>query len=112
MEGAVRTYKIAVVGGEPLTLGFRLAGITESHIVESQEEAEQEIRRLLEREDIGIIAVSAKVIRSITERHLRESVESSTRPLVIDVPEYGEAAPEDTLRRLIIRAIGIDISAS
>ena len=49
MEDVAKRYKIAAVGREPLAIGFRLAGVTESYVAEKQEEAESIIRKLMEK---------------------------------------------------------------
>ena len=105
-------YKVAVVGTEPLSLGFSLAGITESYKPENAEDSEIIRRKLMQRNDIGIIAVSSSIIRDVKDRKLQEAVAGSLLPLVIELPEYGEQVAEDTLRKLIIRAIGIDVQAN
>ncbi len=111
MEGKLdKKYKIALVGGEELSLGFKLAGVRESFTVETVSETEDAIRRLAERTDIGIIILSSKLVKGIRDRKLLNTLDTSLLPLFIQVPEYGEAYEQDTLRRLILRAIGIDIS--
>ncbi len=102
-------YKIAIIGNEALCTGFELAGVEEAYVVEKQEEAETLIKKLLAREDIGIIGVSSRFIKGIADKELRRMIETSTLPMVVDLPEYGEEAGEDMLRKLIIRAIGIDL---
>ena len=105
-------YKIAVLGGDLLTIGFELAGVTEVHTISKSTEAEAAIRELMQREDIGLIAISSSVFKSIRDEKLKETLENSTLPVVVLVPEYGEEEGEDTLRRLIIEAVGIDLEGA
>ena len=108
---AGKTFKIAVVGSEPLTLGLKMTGVVNSYVVESPAEAETRIRELLQRDDIGIIVITSRMVKSIKDRRLSEAMASSILPLIVEVPDYDEeSVEEDTLRRLILRAIGIDIS--
>lgn len=114
MESGVGTgkgLKMAVIGSDLLSMGFKLSGVTQSFTVENDAQAEQTLRTLLGKDDIGIIAVTSKVVKSIKDRKLQTAITSSVMPLIVEIPEYGEEKfEEDTLRRLIIRAIGIDIS--
>ncbi len=110
-ERVERPYSIALVGNQQLSLGFKLAGITESSTVGDAAEAESRLRGLLARNDIGIIIVSSSVKRMVKDRRLNEAMETGILPLVVEVPEPGEdTTEEDTLRSLIMRAIGIDIT--
>ncbi len=110
-ERVDKSYKIALVGNQQLNLGFKLAGVTESYTVADSMDAESRMRGLMEREDIGIIIVSSSVKRLIRERRLHDAMEASILPLVVQVPEPNESlTEEDTLRNLILRAIGIDIT--
>ncbi len=106
-----KSYKIAMVGNELLKVGFKLAGVNDSYIAKDSARSESIMKDLLGRGDIGIIIMSSQVKKQIHDRRLVEQIESSILPLVIEVPEPGEGvAEEDTLRNLIIRAIGIDIT--
>jgi V/A-type H+/Na+-transporting ATPase subunit F len=103
-------YKIATVSTEELSLGFRIAGVKDSIIVDNGTDAEEAIRNLLQRTDIGLIVVSTGVTKMIKDRKVMNAIDTSLMPMFIEVPEYKEEYKQDTLRRLILRAIGIDIS--
>jgi vacuolar-type H+-ATPase subunit F/Vma7 len=106
----VKKYKIAVVGNTQLALGFKLSGVAEAYDASSAQECENRMRELMQREDIGLIITTSKVLGSIRDRKLSEGIADSVLPMVIEVPDYKEEGQPDTLRRLIMRAIGIDIS--
>lgn len=91
-------------------MGFKLAGVTESYTVESGADAEQALKALLQRDDIGLIVIASNLARGIRDRKIANAIDSSLLPMFIVVPNYNEKSQPDTLRRLIIRAIGIDIS--
>ncbi len=111
MEGKLnKKYKMALVGGEELSLGFKIAGVHDSFTVETASEGETVIRSLLERNEVGIIVLSSKILRNIKDRKILNAIDSSIMPIFIEVPDYGSEYTPDTLRRLILRAIGIDIS--
>lgn len=106
----VKKYKIAVVGNSQLATGFKFAGVAETYSVKSSQDSEKVMRDLMQREDIGLIIITSKVLKAIRDRKLSEAVSDSVLPMVIEVPDYNEEGQPDTLRRLIMRAIGIDIS--
>lgn len=103
----MRKYKIAVVGNTQLALGFKLAGVAEAY---GEVGVETRMRELMQRDDIGLIITTSKVLKSVRDRKLSERIENSSLPMVVEVPDYKEEGQPDTLRRLIMRAIGIDIS--
>jgi V/A-type H+-transporting ATPase subunit F len=114
MEGVARqrqtTYKVAVVGSEPLQLGFKLAGVTRSFIVGTRDEAESKLRELMNEPDVGIIVFTSKAAKLITDRKLRLAMQTSVLPLFVEVPDYDEkTASESMLRELILKAVGIDV---
>lgn len=110
MARVMRQKKIVVVGSDVLPTGMRLAGVKESYLVQDAEEAEPLLLQLFEREDIGIIVVTEDLAKSIKDRRVRYKMDNSLDPVVLSVPGYNEKMEsEDTLRRLILRAVGIDI---
>ncbi len=110
MEGKLGSYKVAVIGRSELALGSRLAGVTETYETEEGLEAERIIRELMQRTDVGLIVISSKTVGEIKDRKILSAIDSSIMPLFMEIPGYGEEKVPDTLRRLIIRAIGIDIN--
>ncbi|MEM0087233.1 MAG: V-type ATP synthase subunit F [Candidatus Micrarchaeaceae archaeon] len=106
----VKGYKIALIGGELPVLGFKLAGITQAFQAADGKEAESILKGLLQRQDIGLIAITSRLVRQIKDRKLQNAITNSLMPLIIEIPEYGEkGATSETLKMLIIKAIGVDI---
>lgn len=112
MEDRVeKTFKITYVGNGLLNVGFKIAGITESYVATDTQQSEAKIKELIERDDIGIIIITSSVRKMVKDRRLSEMISTSILPLVVEVPELNEELKEeDTLRMLIMRAIGIDIT--
>ncbi len=105
-----QSFKIAVIGSDLMSLGFKLAGVTKSYVPQNGQEAETLMRELMQKEDVGIIVITTKTVKSIRDRRLQEAITSSIMPLIVEVPDYNDQSQQsDTLRKLIIRAIGIDI---
>ncbi len=104
-------YKIAYVGNSLLSTGFKIAGITESYVASDTEQAEARMKELTSRDDIGIIIITSSIRKLIRDRRLSEAITASLLPLIMEIPEPNEQVlEEDTLRSLIMRAIGIDIT--
>ena len=104
-----RKYRVAVVGNAELALGFKLAGVRDAFSAENVEDAEDAIRKLLDADDIGIIVITSTVSKGLKDKKIKHAVESSLLPMFVEVPEYREEFRPDTLRKLVMRAIGIDI---
>jgi vacuolar-type H+-ATPase subunit F/Vma7 len=104
-----RTDKTVVIGESFLTLGFRLAGVSEWYTVEGAEGAKK-LSELLKRQDVGIIIASNSLRKSIDWR-LENVIESSSKPIVVFVPsKYGEKGEvEISLQELIRRSIGVNL---
>jgi vacuolar-type H+-ATPase subunit F/Vma7 len=103
--------KIVVLGSNVLPLGMKLAGVKEGYSVDNNEDAERILMELFERKDVGIIVMTESLSRSIKDRRVRYRMENSIDPVVVSVPGYQDKVEvEETLRRLILRAMGIDIA--
>ncbi|MDD5748739.1 MAG: V-type ATP synthase subunit F, partial [Actinomycetota bacterium] len=77
-------YKIVVVTDPDTAMGFRLAGVDVCE-AETQEDASSEIRRLMDDDDTGILAVNEGFMKDLDFR-LRESIESTYKPIVVSLP--------------------------
>ena len=96
--------EIAVVGSPEFTLGFQLAGISNLHNPEGDEETSKVFRNLLSTKGVGIVVVDSAVLASLPER-LRDRLSESVTPTVL-----GIGTEEDTtLRETIRKAIGVDL---
>ncbi|MCL5433731.1 MAG: hypothetical protein M1538_01995 [Candidatus Marsarchaeota archaeon] len=105
-------YKIAVFGSSLLLKGAKLIGIKYVYIDNGNEnDIEKQINELFKMDSIGIVIINESTVSKIKNNKLLAAMESSLKPIFIEVPNYNE--PElytDMLRRLIIRAVGLDIS--
>jgi len=96
--------EIAVVGSPEFTLGFQLAGISNLHNPEGEDETSKVFRHLLTTKGIGIVVVDSAVLASLPDR-LKERLSESVTPTVL-----GIGTEEDTtLRETIRKAIGVDL---
>lgn len=101
-------YKIAVIGDELLCLGFKLLGTKNTY--NPQENLEQILKELLQNEEIGLIIINQKMVEKIKNNKLLELMNKSIKPLIIEIQGYNEQDKhQDNLRKIILRAIGMDI---
>ncbi len=102
---------LAVVGGSEFTLGFMLAGIKNLYTLETERpetlnvHAEKMLDELWGSAQVGIVIIDDHLLSTLDER-LREKVERSVKPVF--VPLSTESSQE-TLRKMIIKSIGVDL---
>ena len=94
--------EIAVVGSEEFVVGFRLAGIKKVYGV-SQEKLQDTIAELMDKKDIGILAVNTKDLERLPQLFM-DRIMNSVDPVVIPVGEE-----EGDMRAKVRRAMGIDL---
>jgi len=96
-------FNIVALGGEEFTLGFRLSGIL---AIKATEDVEADFEKLIAKEEIGIIITDEKTMSRLPE-HARERIEGLVRPVTVVLST--DAAGQDTLRKKIIKSIGVDL---
>jgi vacuolar-type H+-ATPase subunit F/Vma7 len=108
-----QSKKMVVIGDQLLSLGLKLSGVKETYPLSKGEDPERLLADLFERKDVGIIIASEGTLAGVRDRRLLHRIENSLDPVVIAIPGYGEEETNsDTLRRLILRAVGIDLMAA
>lgn len=94
--------QIAVIGDRSFTLGFKLAGVTETYEPENYKE---KIQELIQRDDIGILVAEEQDILELPGR-IQNQVESAVDPVVV---KLSEGAEDSNLKEEIRKVIGADI---
>ncbi len=101
--------KLTVITNPALAPGFRLAGV-EVIAADNGERARNELVRLLDEGDAGIIAVDAPYLSALDYGTARR-IEAMVKPVVVSLPMGADVLPEQKRSRqiaeLIRRAIGI-----
>jgi vacuolar-type H+-ATPase subunit F/Vma7 len=95
-------FKIIAIGGSEFTLGFRLAGVD---TIET-ENPKEEFEKAFENPNIGIIITDESTLEQLPE-HFREDAESRVKPVTVALSTT--AAAQETLRKKIIKSIGVDL---
>ena len=105
-------YKVAVIGDSLLARGMAMSGVKHTYRADRQEEVEAAIKDAVSKTDIGMIIMNEGLARKVRDRKLLNMIDSGITPIFLLVPANNEQEQYvDVLRRLIIRAVGIDISA-
>ncbi len=87
--------------------GMRLAGI-EGVFVSGAHEAEREINRCIDDEEIGIVLVTERLAESCKEL-IDEVKLTKSRPLIVTIPRSKRSQVDDNIMRYVREAIGIKI---
>ena len=95
-------FNIIALGGSEFTLGFRLAGITTVEASSPKEDFEE----LLRQEGVGIIITDEKTLQELPE-HFREDIEARVKPVTVALST--PTAAQETLRKKIIKSLGVDL---
>jgi vacuolar-type H+-ATPase subunit F/Vma7 len=95
--------ELAVIGGSGFTLGFALSGIR--RIVDVEGDPAPAFRKLMQEPEIGILLTDEETLARLDE-NAREDVERSVRPVVVVL---SAEATQESLRRMILKSIGVDL---
>ena len=95
---------IAVVGSPAFTLGFQLAGLSNLHNPDSEDELHTTLRSLLNNKSVGIMVVDSAVMATLPDR-LRNQLSASVSPTVLGIGTEEDTTLRDTIRK----AIGVDL---
>ncbi|MDE1832916.1 MAG: hypothetical protein KGH58_00685 [Candidatus Micrarchaeota archaeon] len=108
---AAKEFRIAVIGDPMLSMGLGVSGIKRIYNAQTTEQVEAAVRDILGKSEVGMVIMNEVNMRMVRDRKLLSIMDTSISPVFIGIPSYNQKDLEsDTLRRLIIRAIGIDIA--
>lgn len=101
---------IAVVADTDTVTGFKLGGIKEGYVVETQEEAETQMKELIRGKSVSIIIITEKIgdeCRDFIEKY----TQSNTLPMIIEIPDKNGPSERDVdpMGDLIKRVIGVEM---
>jgi V/A-type H+-transporting ATPase subunit F len=101
-------YKFVVVTDPEMAAGFRLAGV-DVYEASDLDEAKLVIPPLINKDDIGIVAISEDLMQVLDNKML-EKIEKTYRPIIIPIPSKIKGISRTTyIERLLQRAIGYNI---
>ena len=96
--------ELAVVGSQEFTLGFQLAGISNTFNPETEDEMSSQLKSLLNSKEVGIIVIDSSIMTTLPER-LRDQLSASVTPTVLGIGTEEDTTLRDTIRK----AIGVDL---
>jgi V/A-type H+-transporting ATPase subunit F len=97
--------KLVVVGNEEESLGFSLAGI-EGVVVEDEAMFVEQMQRLLESDEIGVIAVADRYFSIFAER-FSTVIKTKAVPAVVFIPSIDGTHHEANLKEYLAAILGI-----
>lgn len=97
--------KLVVVGNEEESLGFSLAGI-EGVVVEDEQMFVEQMQKLLEERDIGVIAVVDRYFSVFAER-FSGTIKQQAVPAVVFIPSMDGTHHETSLKEYLANILGI-----
>lgn len=96
--------ELAVVGSQPFTLGFRLAGIRRIWETSTDEDLERAVAQARKDPTVSILILETKDVSRLSPRTKSELV-SSVKPTLVAVG----LDEDNTLREKIKQAVGVDL---
>ena len=105
--------RIAIMGDLHTVQTFSLAGVKDRYVVADLgkiDPIEDGFDTLASNDDISIIFMTDGVAKAIGQKLKYHSELGSLYPLIITIPDIsGESEGEDRVKKLIRRAVGVDI---
>ena len=101
----VDLMKVITVGSRVFVTSFQLAGV-QGKIVESPEDAFDEIKKLYNDSDVGLVLVSDDLTEKINDQLTKLRAEKST-PLVFALPASGSEKSEVDYRVMLKKILGV-----
>ena len=97
--------KVVTVGSRVFVTSFQLAGV-QGKIVNSSENAFEEIKKLYEDSEVGLVLVSDDLTGEINDRLTKLRAQQST-PLVFALPASGSEKSEVDYRVMLKKILGV-----
>ena len=96
--------ELGVVGSQPFTIGFRLAGIRRIWEASTDEELERAVASARKDPLVSILILETKDVARLSPR-IRSDLVSSVKPTLVAVG----TDEDNTLREKIKQAVGVDL---
>ncbi len=102
--------KVQVIGDANTVMGFNLAGIP-GHVVKSTAKAQEILEQLSQDEELALIIITKRLTAAEEIKELIEYISETTAISIVEIPDSREkiSDKQDTIDRLIKRAVGFDI---
>ena len=97
--------KVVTIGSRVFVTSFQLAGV-QGQTVDSSENAFEEIKKLYEDSEVGLVLVSDDLTGEINDRLTKLRAQQST-PLVFALPASGSEKSEVDYRVMLKKILGV-----
>jgi len=95
--------RIGCIGGEDMTTLMHLAGVT---CCRSGKNIEKEFEEMVK--EVDILIIEEEYAEKIKDKILYHRLIYDT-PVIVEVPGKKKIEREDSIRKIIVRAVGVDI---
>ena len=97
--------KVITIGSRVFVTSFQLAGV-QGKIVESPDHAFEEIKKLYNDNDVGLVLVSDDLTEQINDKLTKLRAEKST-PLIFSLPASGSEKSDVDYRVMLKKILGV-----
>ncbi|KAA0003746.1 MAG: hypothetical protein FE044_01125 [Thermoplasmata archaeon] len=98
--------KIGCIGSEDMVTIMRLAGAAYCEVAGEGKNLEKQFDEMVEKVDL--VVIEERYAEKIKDKILYFRL-IHDKPVIVEVPGREEIEKEDTIRKIIIRAIGVDM---
>ena len=104
--------KIGVIGDVETVIGFGLAGVGQSYPVATPEEAKEAFKEATDEDmELGILIITEEIADWLGNDLSYWRRQNMLFPIIVEIPDKtGPKARRDPIKRLIMRAFGVDIT--
>lgn len=101
---------VIIIGSKEMCLGFKLAGVKETHCSDNIDDMNYFVEKLFSRNDAGIVVMDTSSFSKINWA-VKKRIEVTAKPSFITVQDFGSevSGSEEDLNALIKRALGFDL---
>jgi V/A-type H+-transporting ATPase subunit F len=109
-RGGFLDMKVAAIADSDTIIGLRLAGVKLSFPVETPEQAEEALSRVLQDQSVGLIIFTEKIADKMRDA-ITDVMSQRTVPIIVEIPDKrgAQQGRRDPLMDMIRRAVGIEL---
>jgi V/A-type H+-transporting ATPase subunit F len=102
--------KVAAIADSDTIVGLRLAGVKLSYAVETPQQAEEALGKVVQDQTVGLIVFTERIADRIRDT-ITNFTTQRTVPIIVEIPDKRGAQPgrRDPLMDMIRRAVGIEL---
>ena len=94
--------KIALIGDEDTIALFKLAGVSICH------DNEEKFSEIVNDESVAILLITDEYAEKLRNKIIQHRL-LKEMPIIVEIPGKKKMEREDTIKKLIVRAIGVEV---